>query len=209
MDIHVVRNTYRRYAPIYDLLFSKFFQEGWQLATRIINENASKNAKILEVGVGTGASLPFYRADLHITGVDISPEMLQKAQKKIAADKVLANVRLLEMNAERLEFESDSFDWVVAMHVVSVVADVNNFLEEIHRVCKPGGDIIILNHFSSESPVAKWMEKGISKFHKFCGFHADFPVGPLLDYPHFKLVRSYKTNFLGYWKLLHFKKGQI
>lgn len=205
MGTLTVQKVYDSYAFIYNFVFGRIFKPGRELSVEIVNQNAPHNAKVIEVGVGTGLSLPLYRPDLKITGVDISEKMLDKAKERLKTH-YHAGVSLHVMDAADLKFPDESFDFVVAMYVVSVVPDINKFLDEICRVCKKGGDIVIVNHFGSEHKILKSLEKTLSGAHSVIGFKSDFSIDQILQYPHFKLVSTTKTNLFGYWKMLHLKK---
>ncbi len=200
-----VQKIYDSYASIYNFLFGRIFKAGREHCVELVNQYATNNAKIIEVGVGTGLSLPLYRSDLQIVGVDISEKMLAKAKDKITSHH-LQGITLQAMDATALQFPDESFDFVVAMYVVSVVPDIDQFLNEINRVCKKNGEIIIVNHFSSTHPFLKKFEQLLSSAQSYIGFKSDFSIDKILNYPHFKLLNSHKTNLFGYWKLLHLKK---
>lgn len=200
-----VQKVYDSYAFFYNFLFGRIFNPGRELSANLVNQNAAYNAKVIEVGVGTGLSLPLYRPDLQITGVDISEKMLEKAKERISTHH-LERVSLHVMDAANLQFPDESFDFVVAMYVVSVVPDINKFLDEVSRVCKKNGDVVIVNHFVSDNKLLKTFEKSVSGAHSFIGFKADFSIERILQYPHFKLLSQKKTNLFGYWKMLHLKK---
>jgi phosphatidylethanolamine/phosphatidyl-N-methylethanolamine N-methyltransferase len=204
MDLNTIQAAYKRYANFYDHIFGKLLEPGRELAVNLINANAVPQAKILEVGVGTGLALPHYRKDLKITGIDVSRAMLDKAQQRIQQTVGLDCI-LLEMNAEKLNFANSSFNYIVAMYVASVVSNLTDFLTEMSRVCIPQGDIIIVNHFSSDNSLINKTERLLSPLQKHLGFRPDFPIAPVIQYSHFKLIETYKTNLLGYWKLLHLK----
>lgn len=205
LDTGTVKKVYKRYSPIYNLVFNKCFQPGRELAVEIINQDLDEDAKVLEVGVGTGLSLPLYDRRLKITGIDVSKEMLKKAHKLIVKKRLAHVEDIQEMDAEHLSYNDHSFDAVVAMYVVSVVPNVDRLMNEITRVCKPGGDIIVVNHFASKNKFLNTIEKKLAKASKLIGFKADFSMEPLLRHPHLKLVRRHKTNLFGYWTVLHFK----
>jgi phosphatidylethanolamine/phosphatidyl-N-methylethanolamine N-methyltransferase len=200
-----IQKVYDSYAFFYNFLFGRIFKRGREQCVDLINQQAAYNAKVIEVGVGTGLSLPLYRSDLQISGVDISEKMLKKAKERIVSHH-LGGISLHAMDATALDFPDENFDFVVAMYVVSVVSDIQKFLEEINRVCKKNGDIIIVNHFVSEHPLVRKIEQTVSKAHSFIGFKSDFSIEQILQSPHFKLISLQKTNLFGYWKLLHFKK---
>lgn len=205
MDLNAVQAAYKRYAAFYDYTFGKLLAPGRQLAVELINAQAASNAKILEVGVGTGLSLPSYRKDLKITGIDISREMLNKAQLRLQQFSDTLDCTLLEMDAEKLNFPTSSFNGIAAMYVASVVPNLANFLAEITRVCIPNGDIIIVNHFSSEHALINKTERLFTPLQKYLGFRPNFPADPIINYPNFKLIQIHKTNLFGYWKVVHLK----
>jgi phosphatidylethanolamine/phosphatidyl-N-methylethanolamine N-methyltransferase len=203
MSVASVRKVYNIYASFYDFLFGSIFSQGRVSCADIINDAAPKNAHILEIGIGTGLSLPLYRNDIHITGIDISEKMLQKASELATKNELNHRVQLKVMDAADLKFEDNSFDFIVAMYVASVVPDVTLFLEEITRVAKPNAKIIFVNHFSSQNPVINFFEKKIAYLNKLVGFKSDFSINTILDYSKLKLLSSHKTNLFGYWKLLN------
>lgn len=200
-----VQKVYDSYAFIYNFIFGRIFNPGRELSAAVINQNAPQGAKIIEVGVGTGLSLPLYRPDLQVYGVDISEKMLNKAKDRIKKHN-LQGVSLQVMDAANLNFPDETFDFVVAMYVVSVVPDINKFLDEIHRVCKKNGEVVIVNHFVSDNKFLNAIEKSVSGAHSVIGFKSDFSIEQILHYPHFKLIHQKKTNLFGYWKMLHLKK---
>ncbi len=149
MDLRDTIRTYRLFSGSYDVVFGPVFHPGRKEAVRIANDRPGQ--RILEVGVGTGLSLPYFRADSQLTGVDISTEMLAKARRRVEKQQ-LANVEGLHvMDAEHLEFEDNSFDAVLALYVASVVPSPARFAAEMRRVCIPGGTIVLVNHFTSDN----------------------------------------------------------
>lgn len=202
-----VQKVYDSYAFFYNFLFGRIFKPGREGCVEVVNQNAAYNAKVLEVGVGTGLSLPLYRSDLNITGVDISEKMLNKAKERIAANNLQNRISLQVMDAADLQFPDESFDFIVAMYVVSVVPDINKFLHEINRVAKKNADIVIVNHFVSENKLIRTIERSMSGAHSFIGFKSDFSIDKILQYSNFKLSTAQKTNLFGYWKMLHLKKA--
>ncbi len=201
-----IQTVYRNYSSFYDYVFGYILQHGRRRAVEIVNKAAPLNTSILDVGVGTGLSLFFYREDLKVTGIDLCKEMLEKAEKRVQNHNMQDRVKLIEMDAEHLQFPDNAFHSVIAMHVASVVNDPHAFLNELLRVCVPGGDIIIVNHFSSKKPWLQAIEKKLAAFHFKLGFNLNLSMQPFLTHPGLKLIDSQKTNFLGWWKLLHFRK---
>lgn len=207
MDLTAIRKTYKRYAGHYDMVFGPVFHPGRRMAMETLNRRPSQ--RILEVGVGTGLSLPLYRDDARVTGIDISPEMLDKAREKVA-EQGLENVEaLLEMDAEQLEFEDNSFDAVAAMYVASVVPHPDKLMDEMRRVCVPGGDILVINHFASQNPVLRGLERTLKPLSQLLGFHPDMELDALPDEPDCPRIGVHRANIFGYWKLVHYRNGPL
>lgn len=205
MDLSSIRSAYRRYARHYDKVFSPVFAPGRRLTMQYLNADGGR--RVLEVGVGTGISLPDYRSDVSVVGIDVSTEMLDIARERVR-DEALSNVEgLHEMDAESLEFPDDSFDTVVAMYVASVVPDPDRLVAEMRRVCKPGGDILIVNHFASRHPLLRGLERTLRPLSKVLGFRPDMELGDLPDLPDFRRISVHPTNLFGYWKLVHYRNG--
>lgn len=209
MDAKSVKTVYNRYAQIYDFFFGKVFAEGRAVAIEIINQILVDGAKVLDVGVGTGLSLPHYKRSLKITGVDISEKMLRIAQKRVAKKKLYHINELLCMDAENLNFPDNSFDSVVAMYVSSVVPNPQKFLSEVERVCRPGGDVIIVNHFASQNFWIGGIEKFFSPLSRFLGFRTHMQESYLLEKTTLKKFRTYKVNIFDQFRVLHLKKNNV
>jgi phosphatidylethanolamine/phosphatidyl-N-methylethanolamine N-methyltransferase len=157
-------------SAVYDYTFGPVSHPGRVEAIRRMGIRPGD--RMLEVGVGTGINASLYPRSCAVTGVDFSPKMLSKAQQRIER-KGVENVRLLEMDATNLKFANDSFDIVYAPYVISVVPDPIAVTREMWRVCRPGGRVIILNHFLSESRVGAWLERLIAPFTPYLGFKSD------------------------------------
>jgi phosphatidylethanolamine/phosphatidyl-N-methylethanolamine N-methyltransferase len=205
MDLPSIRSAYKRYALTYDAFFGPIFAGGRRMAVRLAN--TSPDQRILEVGVGTGLSLPEYREDARVVGVDISPDMLRIARER-AWDLPQVEA-LLEMDAEQLAFPDNSFDSVVAMYVASVVPHPERLLAEMQRVCVPGGDVLVINHFASSHPVIRRMERGLRPLSKILGFRTDMELEALPRLPGLERVDVLKANLFGYWKLVHYRNGDM
>jgi phosphatidylethanolamine/phosphatidyl-N-methylethanolamine N-methyltransferase len=200
MELHDTIRTYRLFSGSYDYIFGPVFHPGRKEAVRVANDRPGQ--RILEAGVGTGLSLPYFRPDSEVTGIDVSEEMLAKAHRRVA-EKKLAHVRALHvMDAEHLEFEDNSFDAVLALYVASVVPNPARFAAELRRVCIPGGTIVLVNHFTSENWALRFMEKRLAHVAKHIGFHADFPLDDFLRESRFTAREIRRSNFFGYWRLL-------
>lgn len=146
----LTRKRYNRFAFFYDLFEAPIeflLFANW----RAILFNRLKGKEILEVGIGTGKTLPYYPRDIHVTGIDISTRMLDRARKR----KVYLNINaeLLEMDVQYLEFSDHSFDTILATFVFCSVSDPIMGLRELHRVCKPGGSLLLLEHMLPGNPI--------------------------------------------------------
>jgi phosphatidylethanolamine/phosphatidyl-N-methylethanolamine N-methyltransferase len=202
MQIESVKAAYRRYASVYDAVFGPVLQPGRKAVVQALGLRPGD--RVLEVGVGTGLSLPLYPRDVRITGIDVSREMLEKARRRVSRRR-LANVdALLEMDAERMSFPDASFDKIVAMYVVSVVERPDKLLEELHRVCRPHGEIYLVNHVRSDNRFIAAVEKGLARFSDKLGFHPDFELRDMVGNAG-ELTELSRINF--FWKVMRVKNG--
>ncbi|SEW36121.1 phosphatidylethanolamine N-methyltransferase /phosphatidyl-N-methylethanolamine N-methyltransferase [Aliiroseovarius sediminilitoris] len=178
MDIEAVKTSYARWAPIYDRTFGAVTHSGRRRAVDYINSRAGS---VLEVGVGTGLSLEHYDPGLKVTGVDFSAQMLSKAQAKVRALKLKHVVALRQMDARVLDFPDDNFDTIAAMHVLSVVPEPERVMSEIARVLKPGGRVVITNHFMRTQGILALLERLSAPFANTIGWHSDFHIETVLQ----------------------------
>ncbi len=168
--------------------------------------NGFAAGRVLEVGVGTGIALPLYKRDHRITGIDLSPDMLARAEKRVAADH-LANVEALaEMDAGALAFPDGDFDVGVAMFVMSVVPDPARVLGEIVRVVRPGGRIVIVNHFKVEKGPRAAFERWLARYGAKLGWHPEFAIDTVLGRPEMRLVSRRAVPPFGIYTLLVFER---
>jgi phosphatidylethanolamine/phosphatidyl-N-methylethanolamine N-methyltransferase len=158
---------YSELAPLYDKIFGKMFYT--RLERVIENLDIPPGAKVLEVGAGTGTSFPAYPAHCEVTGIDLAPDMLARARRKIE-DNGWSHLKVREMNALDLEFPENSFDYVMAFHVVTVVPDPVRMIAEAKRVCKPGGVIVIVNHFTSDFPLLGSLTEALDPVTRWLGW---------------------------------------
>ena len=205
MDEHAVKSAYRRWAPFYDRTFGVVAAEGRKHAVQLINRGSGR---VLEVGVGTGLSLPAYKRHLEIVGIDLSPEMLEKARERVAKDNLRHVTGLHEMDAGNLEFPDNSFDTVVAMYVMTVVPDPEKVMRELSRVCRPGGEVMIVNHFSSEEGMRGWVERRMAPFADKIGWRPVFDVDRVLVCDDLKLVEKKGLRPLGLFTMMRFQKAE-
>src|SRR3984957_12192245 len=166
-DRETVEQAYDRWAPVYDLVFGGVFSKGRKAAIQATNR---LGGRVLEVGVGTGISLPQYAPHLRIFGTDISDAMLNKAKARVT-EQNLSNVEgLAVMDAEKLEFSDDSFDVVMAQYVVTAVPNPEVALDEFARVLRPGGELIILTRVSADAGMRRFIEQQLQPVVTRLGF---------------------------------------
>jgi len=203
MDVDSVRHAYRRWAPAYDFTFGLVAEAGRKHAVQIINR---RKGRVLEVGVGTGLSLPCYGGHLTITGIDLSPEMLAKARGKVTSKKLDNVTGLHEMDAGALAFPDESFDTVVAMYVMTVVPDPERVMRELERVCAPGGEVILVNHFSEDEGVRGLVERRLAPFGDLLGWRPVFGLDRVLVCDDLRLAERRSLRPLGLFTMLRFVK---
>ena len=201
MQIEAVKTAYRRYARIYDMVFGAVLQPGRRAVLDALKLRSGD--RVLEVGVGTGISLPLYPRDVRITGIDVSREMLERARGRVARAGLKNVDALLEMDAEEMTFPDASFDKGVAMYVVSVVPNPAKLLDELHRVCKPDGEVFIVNHFQSDNPVVGTLERALGMFSSQIGFDPEVDLRKLVPAASNGDVR--RVNF--FWKMVRLRNG--
>ena len=194
-----VAGVYENIAWFYDITFGPVLHPG--RVDAIERMGIKPGDRVLEVGVGTGINTALYPSDCAVTGIDFSGPMLEKAHDRIAR-KGVRNVRLMQMDAQNMTFADDSFDIVYAPYVISVVPDPVAVTREMFRVCRPGGKIIILNHFRSKSRLGSWLEKVIAPFTLYLGFKSDLDLPAFLVQANLKPVSIEKVNIPRIWSLV-------
>jgi phosphatidylethanolamine/phosphatidyl-N-methylethanolamine N-methyltransferase len=171
LDKAVIAKAYARWAPIYDLVFGAVFERGRKAAVAAAERIGGR---ILEVGVGTGLSLPDYSPTTSLVGVDLSAPMLRKAKTRVA-ERRLRNVDgLAVMDAQHLGFTEAAFDVVVAQYVITAVPDPEATLDEFVRVTRPGGEIVLVNHLGAEAGLRAIGEKCFAPLARRLGWHPEF-----------------------------------
>ncbi|MET4103021.1 phosphatidylethanolamine/phosphatidyl-N-methylethanolamine N-methyltransferase [Roseovarius sp. MBR-78] len=185
MDLDAVKNSYARWAPVYDATFGKLTNAGRREAVTYIN---ARGGDVLEVGVGTGLSLGAYDRALRITGMDYSHDMLRKARARVAKLRLRNVAALRQMDARQLDFPDASFDTVAAMHVLSVVPEPERVMSEIARVLRPGGQVVITNHFKHERGVWAGLARAAAPLERVLGWHSDFEIAAVLQDPRLHIL---------------------
>ena len=206
MDVDSVRHAYRRWAPVYDNTFGRVASEGRKHAVEFINQG---RGRVLEVGVGTGLSLPAYARHLEIVGIDLSPEMLEKARERVAEERLRNVSALHEMDASELDFPDAAFDTVVAMYVMTVVPDPEKVMRELSRVCRPGGEVLIVNHFSAEEGMRGWVERRMAPFADMLGWRPVFDVERVLVCDDLVLMEKRGLWPFGLFTMMRFHKDKL
>ncbi len=192
-----VIKIYDRWGKFYDFVFKHVFHEGRNVGVDLLDLKPSE--KLLEVGVGTGLSLPLYPPTSEIVAIDISSKMLEKAKQKV--DRMgLGNVELRVMDAQNMGYEDNSFDCVTACYVVSAAPDPHKVVSEISRVCKPGGRIVFINHFKSNHLLLSKFEELINDVCKKFGWETTLDLEPLLEANNLILKRQERVNVFDYWR---------
>lgn len=198
LSTQAVVRAYRFYAPIYDALFGAVLGPGRTQMTKAVS--AIDPANVLEVGVGTGLALPHYPAETAVTGIDLSPDMLRRA--RVVADRLRGRrIDLHQMDAEQLTFEDDSFDCVTVPYVLSVTPDPDRLVAEIRRVCRPGGHILIVNHFSG-SRFWWLLERLVRSVADRVGFRSDFDYARHILSHDWQVLSSTPVNLFGLSRLV-------
>jgi len=199
-----VARVYENIAFFYDWTFGPALHPGRMQA--LARMGIKPGDKVLEVGIGTGINAGLYPGDCTVTGIDLSGSMLEKARERVER-KRLDNVRLLEMDAADLKFPDNTFDIVYAPYVISVVPDPVAVAREMRRVCRPGGRIVILNHFRSRNTVGAFMERMISPLTLHIGFTADLDLPAFLAQAELKPISIEKVNIPRIWSLVTCQKS--
>ena len=195
-----VEGVYDKLAKVYDLTFGPALHPGRLQA--IQRMGITGQDRVLEVGVGTGINLSLYPRDAAVIGIDFSSSMLEKARERAVRKDVPHSLRLLQMDAADLKFADDSFDIVYAPYLISVVPDPVKVAQEMRRVCRPGGRIVILNHFLSPGPILSRVERSISPFTIHIGFKSDLDLPAFLAQADLQPISIEKVNFPRIWSLV-------
>lgn len=190
---------YSDFAPFYDKVFGKIF---YSRLRRVIEAlNIPRGARVLEVGAGTGTSFPAYPRHCEVIGIDVAPDMLARAQEKIRENRWI-HLKVLEMNALSIDFPDSSFDYVMAFHVVTVIPDPIRMIQEAKRVCRPGGRIVIVNHFTSNFPLLGFLTETLDPLTRRLGWRTNLRLKPFIEATDLKIEAVYKLSKLSLYTVL-------
>jgi len=199
VENHFVANVYEKLASVYDVTFGPTLHPGRVQAIQRLG--VKPGDRVLEVGVGTGINACLYPPETAVTGVDFSASMLEKARDRMAR-KGIRNVRLLQMDAADLTFADNSFDIVYAPYLISVVPDPVAVAREMNRVCRPGGRVVILNHFRSSNAMLARVERVISPLTVHIGFKSDLDLPAFVAQAELEPISIEKVNVPRNWSLV-------
>jgi phosphatidylethanolamine/phosphatidyl-N-methylethanolamine N-methyltransferase len=209
-----VASAYARWAPVYDLVFTACMKPGRKAGAAAINAlGGGAPVKVLDVGVGTGLELPMFAAHVRLTGIDLSEPMLDIARKRVATAG-LRNVEALRaMDAMALEFPDGAFDAVIAPYVLTVVPDPHRTLDEMARVVKPGGEIVLVNHIGAEAGPRRVFERAFAPVARRLGWRPEFRFERLAGWASrhggVHLLERRPVTPLGHFALIRFGKAAV
>jgi len=207
LDRMTVTKAYDRWAPVYDLVFGAVFERGRQAAIAAADR---VGGRVLEVGVGTGLSLPGYSKNCQLCGVDISEAMLRKAQERVT-ELGLDNVEgLWVMDAENMSFPDASFDVVVAQYVITTAPNPEATLDEFARVLKSGGEIVLVSRVGAEAGLRRSLEHWFAPAARKLGWRTEFSFERYAQWaartPGVALIERRAMPPLGHFSLIRFAK---
>lgn len=203
----IMRKAYARWAPIYDILYDRLTEPAARAAVQATVRNG---ARILEAGVGTGLALQYYPANVEVHGIDLSADMLKRASEKVEA-RGLTHVKSLQvMDVCRMDFPDACFDAVSAQFIITLVPDFDAAMNELDRVLRPGGSIVLVNHFGSQKGAVAAYEKAIAPIVKRIGWSSDFKVSKVEEWAdrngRFKVEAPTPVFPAGFFKVLRLNK---
>ncbi len=182
---------YSQFSVLYDRIFTNVFSP--RIARVVGSLDIEPESHVLEVGVGTGLSLSSYPSHCDVVGVDLAPDMLERAQRKID-ENGWEHVELEQGDAQALHFPDDTFDYVTSFHVVSVVPDPASMIREMARVCRPGGRLVIINHFQSPRRGVASVVDRLDPITRRLGWRTTLSVSDLLDEVDLEDIQRFKTS---------------
>jgi phosphatidylethanolamine/phosphatidyl-N-methylethanolamine N-methyltransferase len=199
LSLAKVRSAYERWAPVYDEVFGACFRSGQRRAVETLASGPGE--RILEVGIGTGLTLPLWHRQSEVTGIDVSEPMLHRA-RRVRRSRGLSNVKLRLLDAQATDYADNHFDKIAALYVLSVAPSAPALLKEMRRICKPSGRIVIVNHFAHPHPFIHRCERLLANYAGLLGFHPAMPLSVITRAPGLRIHRIEPVNWGGYWTLI-------
>ncbi len=196
-----VVKAYTTFAPVYDLFFGRALTPGRRAGIRCMDLQPGQ--RVLEVGVGTGLSLSDYPRDVQVTGIDISDAMLGKARERVTRQKLDNVESLVNMDALAMTFDDSSFDAVISMYVMAVVPDPLQVVREMSRVCRPGGNLVIVNYFRTGSQRVRWNEWVVKPLCKMFHFRFGLNLDVFTEEAKLEVVDTMRANIFNHTTILH------
>jgi phosphatidylethanolamine/phosphatidyl-N-methylethanolamine N-methyltransferase len=210
LDKAAIERAYARWAPVYDLVFGSVFDRGRKAAIAAADRIGGR---ILEVGVGTGLSLPEYAWSDRIVGIDLSTPMLHKAMARLREHRLPNVDGLAVMDARRLGFQDAVFDVVVGQYVITTVPEPEATLDEFARVLKPGGEIVLVNHLGAEAGPRALLEGWFAPLARRLGWRPEFRWARLAAWAarhgSMRMVERRAVPPFGHFSLIRFAKGGV
>ncbi len=207
IDKHTIAKAYARWAPVYDIVFGAVFDRGRRAATAAAERIGGR---ILEVGVGTGISLPDYAASNQLVGVDLSEPMLRKAHERVTEQGLAHVAGLAVMDAQQLAFADAAFDVVVGQYVITAVPNPEATLDEFARVVRPGGEIVLVNHIGAETGLRRAFEHGFAPLARRLGWRPEFRFERLARWAEghgsVRVIERRAMPPLGHFSLIRFER---
>ena len=200
VTVETSRRGYRLFAPLYDVVFGASLHHGRRLAIEALDCRAGDH--VLEVCVGSGLSLGLYPKDTHVTGIDLSHEMLTKATRRIHANRFDAPAALARMNVEHMAFADASFDSAAVLYAMCGLPHPIRAAKEIKRVCRPGARIVIANHFLSQSAGARVCDALLSPVYRLLRYRVDLDLGSFVAEAGLEVIEARPANLFGYSTVL-------
>ncbi|MBI5888848.1 MAG: methyltransferase domain-containing protein [Deltaproteobacteria bacterium] len=199
MEQEKIKKIYAAYSNVYDAIFKRIFYPRIKHAIAVMDIKPGE--RILDVGVGTGISLGAFPKHCRVVGIDLSTEMLMKAKKKVVKNR-LGNIKVVSMDAMSVGFRDNSFDRVFLSHVVSVVPDPYRMMSEVKRVCRKGGQVVIVNHFKSRNKLVETVEKVINPICKQLGWRNDLCLSEFIANSGLRVNKKYMLRKLDFWHIV-------
>ena len=197
---------YSDFSGLYDHVFTRVFAR--RIREVVGRLRIRPGARVLEVGIGTGLSLDAYPSHCEVVGIDLSQEMLDHARAKMSP-AAHRHIKLRQMDALHMDFADDTFDFVTAFHVVTVVPDPQRLVEEMARVCKPEGQVVIINHFSSPRKVIRKVVNLVDPLTRRLGWSTRLSLDEAINGTPLSLESRYKTSPWSLFTVVEARKHEV